>query len=119
MSSKLQSWKVIRDQRRKENFVGRAEQLRVFSENFAGDTPNYMVFAVTGEGGVGKSTLLKQYETIARSPANDANVIICDDRQASPVAAMGQIADELAKYGIEYKGFDERYKKYREMRQEI
>ena len=63
MPTKPQSWKKIRNQRRKENFVGRADQLRVFSDNYVrARCPNYMVFAVTGEGGVGKSTLLTQYE---------------------------------------------------------
>jgi tetratricopeptide (TPR) repeat protein len=119
MSDKPQSWKAVRDQRRKENFVGRADQLRVFSDNFVGEVPNYMVFAVTGEGGVGKSTLLKQYEAIACSPSISAIVIICDDGQPSPVAAMGYIASELAKHDISHKDFDERYKKYRELQQEI
>jgi len=109
MSNKPQSWKSVIDLRRKENFGGRADQLRVFSNNFVGDVPNYMVFAVTGEGGVGKSTLLNQYEGIARSPANNANVIICDERQTSPVEAMGFIAGELAKQNIEHKIFNDRY----------
>ena len=37
----------------------------------------------------------------------------------SPASAMGRIAGEVAKSGIVHKGFDERYKKYRDMRQEI
>jgi tetratricopeptide (TPR) repeat protein len=119
MFSKPPSWKAIRDQRRKEYFVGRADQLRVFSDNLVGEVPNFMMFAVTGEGGVGKSTLLKQYEAIACSPGINAIVIICDDRQPSPVAAMGHFASELAKHGISHKDFDERYKKYRELQQEI
>jgi len=119
MSSKAQSWKTIRDQRRKQSFIGRTEQLRAFSDNFVGDEPRYMIFAVTGEGGVGKSTLLKQLETIACSQGIGAAVITCDERQPSPVTAMGRIASELAKYGITHKDFDERHKKYRELRQEI
>ena len=119
MPAKPQSWKKIIDQRRKENFVGRGDQLRVFSDNFVGDVPDCMVFAVTGEGGVGKSALLTQYEAIARSASINANVIICDDRHLSPASAMGYIAGELAKIGVVHKGFDERYKKYRDMRQEI
>ena len=119
MPTKPQSWKKIRNQRREENFVGRADQLRVFSDNYVDEVPKYMVFAVTGEGGVGKSTLLTQYEALARSPSINANVIICDDRHLSPASAMGYIASELAKSGIVHKGFDERYKKYRDMRQEI
>jgi hypothetical protein len=119
MSGKPQSWKAVRDQRRKENFVGRGEQLRAFEENFAAEIPSYMVFAVTGEGGVGKSTLLAQYAVIASSPNINASVIICDDRHPSPTAAMGHIANELAKRDIRHKEFDERYKKYCELREQI
>ena len=113
-----QSWKDIRNQRRKENFVGRGNEVRVFTENF--DTPpRYMIFAVTGEGGVGKSTLLKRFTGIANAPEIEAMVITCDDRQTSPVAVMGYIAGELAKFGISHKEFDERYKTYLQLRQEI
>jgi tetratricopeptide (TPR) repeat protein len=113
------SWKIVRDQRRKENFVGRQEQLRVFSENFVGEVPNYMVFSVTGEGGVGKSTLLQQYANIASSSDIKAMVVMCDDRHTSPASAMGFIASELARREIRYKDFDDRYKRYRELREEI
>jgi hypothetical protein len=113
------SWKEVRDQRRKENFVGRQEQLRVFSENFAGEVPNYMVFSVTGEGGVGKSTLLLQYANIAGSPDINAMVVTCNDKHTSPALAMGYIASELARHDFKHKDFDERYKKYRELREEI
>jgi len=118
MKSRL-SWKTVREQRRQENFVGRQEQLRVFSENFVGDVPNYMVFSVTGEGGVGKSTLLQQYANIAGSIESKALVVMCDDRHTSPASVMGYIASQLAKREIRYKDFDERYKKYRELREEI
>jgi tetratricopeptide (TPR) repeat protein len=118
MASK-KSWKEILDQRRKENFVGRHEQLRVFSDNFVGDEPAYLVYSVTGEGGVGKSTLLTQYEQLARSPSINAVVVTCDDEHLSPAAAMGYIAKKLAEYGFKHKEFDERYKTYREKRDEI
>jgi hypothetical protein len=57
-NKKPASRKEMRDRRRQENFVGRSEQMRQFEENFLRDDP-LMVFSVTGEGGVGKSTLLK------------------------------------------------------------
>jgi predicted ATP-dependent serine protease len=118
MQSRL-SWKDLRDQRRKENFVGRQEQLRVFSENFVGEVPNYMVFSVTGEGGVGKSTLLQQFANTATATNINAIIVTCDDKYLSPASAMGHIAGELAKLDIKHKDFDERYKKYRELREEI
>ncbi|MCK6559292.1 AAA family ATPase [candidate division KSB1 bacterium] len=118
MSQRI-SWKKISEERRKENFVGRREQLRVFEENFASDVPNYMVFAVTGEGGVGKSTLLRQFEHIASSSSINALAIACNDRFPYPIAAMRHVAAELAKYDIQDKEFDERCKKYYELREEM
>ncbi|MGH9753614.1 MAG: tetratricopeptide repeat protein [Blastocatellia bacterium] len=119
MKKERKSWKEILDKRRKENFIGRKEQLRVFSENFTHDTPEYLVFSVTGEGGVGKSTLLQQYVNIAGSTPNNAIVVTCNERHASPASAMGHIAAEMAKLEIRHKDFDERYRKYRELREEV
>jgi tetratricopeptide (TPR) repeat protein len=119
MNSTPQSWKVVRDRHGRENFVGRREQLCVFEDNFAGDVPTFMIFAIIGEGGVGKSTLLRQYANIATASNINAAVITCDNRYHSPILAMGHIADELAKQKIVHKEFDERCKKYRELREEI
>lgn len=119
MVNKSTSWKAIRDQRRKENFVGRGEPVRLFSENFSAETPEYMVISITGEGGVGKSTLLSRFESIASSNPFNATVIICDDKYLSPVSVMGFIAERLKTKGIAHKEFDERYKKYGELRQEL
>jgi putative protein kinase ArgK-like GTPase of G3E family len=64
MPVKPQSWKKLSSQRREQNFVGRADRIREFEQNFAGEEPNYMIFSITGEGGVGKSTLLKRFAEI-------------------------------------------------------
>ena len=112
-------WKAVSDKRREENFVVRGDEVRVFEEIFKGDTPQYLVFAVSGEGGVGKSTLLKRYRQLAESSPIHALVALCNERHPSPVTAMGHVASELARHGISHKEFDEQYKKYRELRQEI
>src|SRR5688500_13070644 len=103
MAGKPKSWKKVRDERRKENFVGRGEPLRIFTENMQADSPNYMVISITGEGGAGKSTLLARFAHIGTSPEYDARAIICDDKHASPVLAMGHIAQKLAEQGITEK----------------
>ncbi len=59
MFPKGKSWQSVLEARRKKNFVGRNYQLKAFSENFEGEEPKCMIFAVSGEGGVGKSTLLR------------------------------------------------------------
>jgi tetratricopeptide (TPR) repeat protein len=119
MTNNPNSWRALRDRRREKMFVGRADQLRTFEENLTADEPNYMVLAVTGEGGVGKSTLLNEFERIARESNVAVIVARCDDRQPSPVAVMGHVAEQLGKLGITHKEFDDRYKKYRELRQEL
>jgi tetratricopeptide (TPR) repeat protein len=119
MTPKSSSWKDIIAQRRGQNFVGRAEQIREFQANFAAEIPNYMVISVTGEGGVGKSTLLKRYTELAQGEDINANVVICDDRHLSPTIAMGYISDQLAKLGITDHDFNERYKKYQEVCNQI
>jgi tetratricopeptide (TPR) repeat protein len=115
-NKKPASRKEMRDRRRRENFVGRSEQMRQFEENFLRDDP-LMVFSVTGEGGVGKSTLLKQFASIASK--HNAISVYCDDKHTSPASAMGHIAEELAKLKFTHHAFDERYKEYRKLRQEV
>ncbi|MCX7755823.1 MAG: AAA family ATPase, partial [Anaerolineales bacterium] len=105
--------------RREENFVGRAEQLKVFTENFASSEPAWMILAVTGEGGVGKSTLLERYARLAEETPINAHVVLCDDRYYTPVDVMGAVAEQLARVGIQSREFDERYRKYRQALQQI
>ena len=119
MQRKRPSWREIIDCRRRENFVGRADYLRLFSDNFSSDVPPFLLFSATGEGGVGKSTLLTQYENIATSQGIDAITVLLDDSQVSPVAVMGQVAEKLARLDIKHKDFEERYKTYRARRDEI
>lgn len=119
MQTKRKSWKEIIDSRRRENFVGRSEYLSIFSENFNSDVPTYLLFSVTGEGGVGKSTLLKQYGNIVSGPTVRGISIVCDENHLSPVDAMGYIAEKLSRFDIRHKEFNERYKAYRTHREEI
>jgi KaiC/GvpD/RAD55 family RecA-like ATPase len=113
------SWKAIIDQRRKQNFVGREDEQRLFSDNFVGGTPAYMLFAVTGEGGVGKSTLLKQYKSMVTSSGIGGITIRCDEHQTHPVAAMSHIAEKLTERGITHKDFEEWLKKYRDLQSKL
>src|SRR5262245_58436715 len=117
MTNKRPTWKDRREKKRKENFIGRREYLEEFAKDFKSDDPEYMVFSVTGEGGVGKSALLLQFANIAG--ASNAITVTCDDRHLSPAQAMGHIAAQLARLDISYKEFDDRYKKYRELRDEV
>ncbi len=113
------TWTNKLNEVRKNNFVGRQDEQRYFSDNFVKAEPDNLLYAVTGEGGVGKSTLLLQYEQLASSPSINAIVIRCDDSHTSPAAAMAFIAEHLRKEGFGHKEFDERLKTYRAARDEI
>ncbi|MCI0339186.1 MAG: tetratricopeptide repeat protein, partial [Acidobacteria bacterium] len=117
MTNKRPTWKERLEKKRKENFIGRREYLEEFSKDLASDDHEYLVFSVTGEGGVGKSTLLLQFANIAATLK--AITITCNDKHLLPAQAMGHIAAELANLGISHKEFDDRYKKYRELRDEV
>jgi tetratricopeptide (TPR) repeat protein len=101
-----------------ENFVGRLDKLSAFRENFTGERPKWMVLSITGEGGVGKSTLLKQFMRLAQGGEIKANLVYSDDKNMTPVEVMGFVAEELAKLKIKHASFDERYAKYRQLREE-
>ena len=119
MASRQSGWGSVIKKRRSENFVGRGDQMRAFEENYVDDTPRYLLYSVVGQGGVGKSTLLLQFTETATNPSINAIVITCDDRYLSPAAAMGRIALQLAAAGFSDREFDERHKKYLELRQEV
>ncbi len=119
MPPSRRTWKEILAQRREENFVGRSEEIRIFRENFTGDEPDWWILSVTGEGGVGKSTLLNRYRDMAVKPPIGALVVLCDDRELFPVQVMGAVAEQLAQEGIVSKEFDERYRKFLELREKI
>jgi hypothetical protein len=76
------------------------------------------VLSITGEGGVGKSTLLKQFVRMAKVNEIDANLVQCDDHQMTPVEVMGFVAEEFAKLKLKNREFDERYSKYRQLREQ-
>ncbi len=116
---KRPTWGKAIDQHRKDDFVGRSDCVRAFSNNLSTDSPQYLVFFVTGEGGVGKSTLLKQFATVPADLELDAIIITCDDSHPSPVRSMAHIARVLAQHGIRSEKFDERLKAYRALQKEI
>jgi tetratricopeptide (TPR) repeat protein len=101
-----------------DKFVGRNDKLAAFRGNFLGDRPTWMVLSITGEGGVGKSSLLKQYVRIAKANEIEANLILCDDHYLTPVDVMGFVAEELAKLKITHREFNDRYSKLRQLREE-
>ena len=58
-------WGEIINQVETERFVGRVQELDIFRQQANHLPPRYLIFYITGQGGVGKTTLLNRYRKIA------------------------------------------------------
>lgn len=105
-------------QQQQFNFVGREEQIDTFRYNLSlPPTDWYFLFNVWGQGGVGKSTLLRQFRRIAEE-ANSVTVTTSDSETAVS-EVMGRMAEQLEQQGYRLNRFSESYKLYREKKQEL
>ncbi|MEO0828269.1 MAG: tetratricopeptide repeat protein, partial [Cyanobacteria bacterium J06642_9] len=114
---------LIRAQQRSA-FVGRVEQLETFQHNlthlqivdgFA--YPSAFLFNIWGQGGVGKTTLLRQFEAIAQG--HQHVVARIDEAITTVPEVMAAFAKQLADQGQPLAKFSERYKVYRQKREEL
>ncbi|WP_345113931.1 tetratricopeptide repeat protein [Streptomyces drozdowiczii] len=97
-------------QRARARFVGRRAQLALFAENLSKDPlseedPADFLFHVRGVGGVGKSTLLRQWQEAARRA--DAVTAVADENDVHGVQqALVELARQLAEQAGPCKEFD-------------
>ncbi|MGI2905808.1 tetratricopeptide repeat protein [Tolypothrix sp. VBCCA 56010] len=117
---KPKSLQDILQQRQQSGFVGREEQVSLFRQNLdlsLEDSRRHFLFNVWGQGGVGKSTLLRQFRKIAE----EAKMIAAhtDDSEKSVPEAMGRLAEQLEQQNHKLPQFTDRYKVYRQKRQEL
>ncbi|MER6274494.1 tetratricopeptide repeat protein [Streptomyces sp900105755] len=87
--------------------MGRRGELNAFRENLARDPlgDDYQFFFhVRGNAGVGKTSLLRQWEAVAREQG--AATVYLDDGVHSAVEAMAEIGGRLGLQGLELRRFD-------------
>jgi len=118
--NKPKSLQDILKQRQQSGFVGREDQVNQFRQNLAlspEDDRRRFLYNVWGQGGVGKSTLLRQFRKIA----DEAKIISAyiDEAEKTVPEVMGRLAEELERQGHKLTQFTERYKVYRQKRQEL
>ncbi|MEU0413004.1 hypothetical protein ABZ307_35030 [Streptomyces griseorubiginosus] len=92
--------------RRQSGFVGRRNEMSAFRENLARDplSDDYQFFFhVRGNAGVGKTSLLRQWEAVAREQG--AATVYLDDGVHSVIEAMADIGDRLGLQGLELRLF--------------
>ncbi|MFN6463636.1 MAG: hypothetical protein RMZ41_017725 [Nostoc sp. DedVER02] len=117
---KPKSLQDILKQRQQSNFVGREDQINRFRQNLAlpvEDNRHCFLFDVSGQGGVGKTTLLRQFRKIA----DEAKMISAyiDEAEKTIPEVMGRIAEELEQQGYKLTQFSDRYKVYCQKCQEL
>lgn len=79
-------------------FIGRTDELHFFVEHIlTPKEPIHNIVSVSGQGGVGKSTLLTQFIGLALSPDFKDYCLIAsvDERQVTPVNIMEKFASQL------------------------
>ena len=114
------SFQDILKQRQQKSFVGREEQINLFRRNLELSPENdqrRFIFSVFGQGGVGKTTLLGQFRKIAEE--NNFVPALSNDEERSVSQVMARLALELEKLGHKLDKFSERYKVYRQKKQEL
>jgi tetratricopeptide (TPR) repeat protein len=107
-------------QRQSGEFVGRDDYVELFRKNLAlpiDSEVRRFIFAISGQGGVGKTWLLHRFGQLAE----DSRTIVggVDESTRDIPALLSQFARQFETAGHPLKGFDERYRTYREKRHEL
>ncbi len=114
------SLQVILKRRQQESFVGREEQITLFRRNLSLDLDDDLrcfIFNVFGQGGVGKTSLLRRFSQYAE----EARAITAwtDENDEDVPDIMAHLAEQLERQDQTFKAFKERYHIYRQRRHEL
>jgi hypothetical protein len=116
------SWREKRDRVNKNNFIGRVDDLTAFRTSLTNPDADEMIFSVSGQGGVGKTTLLKEFDRITKE-YNMVVAYVDEGSQINPVTdvpeSLYRLANSLEQQGGKFEKFYERYKTFRQKRQEL
>ncbi|MGX1816194.1 AAA family ATPase [Streptomyces albidoflavus] len=100
--------------RRQGAFVGREQEIELFARNLDGapsDPTHRFLFHVYGVGGVGKSTLVREWERLA--VGRGALTAYVDDSVHSVPEVMAVVAEQFARQGRPLKALEKRLEAHR------
>ncbi|MYZ41176.1 AAA family ATPase, partial [Streptomyces sp. SID4917] len=106
--------------RRRAAFVGRRRELALFRENLdlpPDDERHRFLFHVRGNAGVGKTSLVRELEQLARE--RGALTAYTDEAVAGVPEAMTAISEQFGRQGRPLKALDRVLANYRQRRFEV
>jgi hypothetical protein len=97
--------------------VGRDDQLRFFRNMILRpEDPSHNILSISGQGGVGKTTLLLRFlEELRLSDYHEyCLAALVNERQTTPASVMERFADQLREQGYPLKKFEDALTRYKE-----
>lgn len=86
-----------------EIFVGRSEQLGLFKQVLSATRPPFLILALSGQGGVGKTTLLEQF----RHEAHHQNILtaLVNEDQTNIPLVLSCLVQQFEETGCSFSTF--------------
>ncbi|MFD6889917.1 tetratricopeptide repeat protein [Streptomyces sp. NPDC059957] len=118
MAGRRPSRQELIRRRRSVGFIGRQGEVSAFRDALRQppEEAAQFLFHIRGPGGVGKSTLVRHLETIARE--GGAVTAYVDESVADAIETMELVSAQFAQRGLAMKGFDKLLTTYRQRRHE-
>ena len=120
MADSPDSWQAIIRQRQHAGFVGREAWLALFRDNLslpANHVRRKFLFAVHGDGGVGKTFLIRRMGKMSRE--SGWLTAVTDETTYGVLDVMASISGQLSDQGARLKRFEQQYARYRKHQHEL
>jgi Cdc6-like AAA superfamily ATPase len=100
-----------------KNFIGRTGELLYFVQNILKpEEPTHNIISISGQGGVGKSALLKQFinKTRVADFKDHCLAAVANERQVTATSVMEKFADQLREAGHTLTNFEDALVHYKD-----